>query len=624
MTIGHAPDSEDLITSAANFCEDELAPASIYRLLHEDCHRLFPDKDFADLFQSRGRRSVPPRVVAVVMVLQRLEGLSDREAVDRFRFDLRWKYAAGVPLDFPGFVHTVLVGMRMRLLNSERPNRIFDAVLDVAKGAGLVGRRRVLDSTPLFDAVATMDTVTLLRSGLRKLLKVADDELEAELRAVLVRDDDYLDAGKPLCDWDDGEARERVVDALARDGYAALGVLEGRQLSPEVKEASTLLATLLGQDLECDDDGTFRIARRVAKDRIISTVDPDTRHGHKTSSRKFDGYKGHIAIDPDSEIITSTAVTAGNVGDAEVAEELLSDVLTNDDTQGGVEGDGARDTTDTEVVVPPACGSGSPEPAVDATEAGEPAADTSGVDEAGTADASSERSGCVASEPMDGDGHVSPPTPTAAADVPEASPGCCPAPADAAVEVYGDASYGTADLVEAVEAGGAEPYFKVQAPSARAGRFSKAAFSVDVDAQSVTCPAGVSVPIRRRASGGGRAKFGQHCTGCKLRDQCTDAKQGRIINVHAKEATLQRERARQQSPKWKKKYKSTRPKVERRFGQLMRRTHGGRRARLRGRRRVAWDFALLAAAANLQRLARRGVRVPSSAERAAQEKCHMS
>lgn len=71
----------------------------------------------------------------------------------------------------------------------------------------------------------------------------------------------------------------------------------------------------------------FRIARRVAKDRIISTVDPEARHGHKTSARGFDGYKGHIALDPDSEIVTDTVVSAGNVGDAAVAEDLIDDLL---------------------------------------------------------------------------------------------------------------------------------------------------------------------------------------------------------------------------------------------------------------------------------------------------------
>ena len=139
MTLGKAPAHQDLIISTVDFCGQRLSPTSIYSLLHRECHRLFPDDDFADLFAERGRDCVPPRIVAVVMLLQRLEGLSDREAVDRFCFDLRWKYAAGgLDYDFPGFVHTVLVDMRARLRRSERPDRIFERALEVAKAAGLV------------------------------------------------------------------------------------------------------------------------------------------------------------------------------------------------------------------------------------------------------------------------------------------------------------------------------------------------------------------------------------------------------------------------------------------------------------------------------------------------------
>src|SRR5215207_11584319 len=167
------------MSSTAGFCEGRLAPNSIYAVLHRECRRLFPDVMFADLFATAGRWSVPPMIVAVVMVLQRLEGLSDREAVDRFAFDARWKYAAGgLDFDYPGFVHTVLVDMRARLARSGRPDRIFEVTLQVARQAGLVGRRRVLDSTPIYDAVATMDTVTLVRSALRGLLKVVDADLE--------------------------------------------------------------------------------------------------------------------------------------------------------------------------------------------------------------------------------------------------------------------------------------------------------------------------------------------------------------------------------------------------------------------------------------------------------------
>src|SRR4029077_3563496 len=209
VTLGRTPAQADLLRSTVNFCEGRVSPDSIYGVLHRECFNLFPDEMFADLFTDVGRRSVPPMIVAVVMVLQRFEGLSDREAVERFAFDARWKYAAGgLDFDYPGFVHTVLVDRRARLARSERPDRIFETVLGVAKRAGLVGRNRVLDSTPLYDAVATMDTVTLIRSAIRGLWKAVDAEMEAQLRGLLPRDDDYTAAGKPGCDYDDPTARE--------------------------------------------------------------------------------------------------------------------------------------------------------------------------------------------------------------------------------------------------------------------------------------------------------------------------------------------------------------------------------------------------------------------------------
>ena len=265
------------------------------------------------------------------MVLQRLEGLSDREAVDRFTFDARWRYAAGVGgwdgAGRVGFAHTVLVDMRERLRRSDRPDRIFEVALDAARSAGLVGRRRVLDSTPLYDAVATMDTITLIRSAIRGLLAAADGDLAERLRGVLSSGDDYSSTGKPVIDWDDKTARDALVDSRARDGYALLAALDGLTDLPEpVGQATRLLATVLGQDLETGDDRTLRIARKVAPDRVISTVDPEARHGHKTNHRGFDGYKCHIAVDPDVEIITATAVTAGNTGDVEPVAGLIADL----------------------------------------------------------------------------------------------------------------------------------------------------------------------------------------------------------------------------------------------------------------------------------------------------------
>ena len=309
---------------------DQLPEGSIYRLLAEHGGALFGDDYFADLFKrsTLGRPTVPARVVATVMLLQAYEGLSDREACDRLAFDLRWKAAAGLTVEAAAFHPTVLVGMRNRLRASKRPRRLFDDVTTTAAAAGLLrGRRRVLDSTPLFDAVATQDTVIQLRAAIRKVLSAADGAdpvVAATVRAALTRDDDYASLGKPPCDWDDPRARDALVDALVRDAQAALGVLDGHALGGPLAEAAELLGLVAGQDVEAGDDGVFRIARRVARDRLISTVDVEARHGHKSRARTFDGYKSHVSVDPDVELITGVAVTAANTADREVIDELLN------------------------------------------------------------------------------------------------------------------------------------------------------------------------------------------------------------------------------------------------------------------------------------------------------------
>lgn len=292
---------------------------------------LFGDGYFADVFtRSRlGRPTVPARVVATVMLLQAYEGLSDREAADRLAFDLRWKAAAGVAVSAPSFHPTVLVGMRNRLRDSDRPRRLFEDVNVAAGRAGLLrGRRRVVDSTPLHDAVATQDTVIQLRASIRRLLAAADRDaagLAGAVRAVLARADDYATPGKPPCDWDDAAAREALVDALVCDAHAALAVLHGRVLAGAVAEAAELLALVAGQDVEQGADGVFRIARRVARDRVISTVDPEARHGRKSRARTFDGYKTHLGVDPDDELITNVAVTPANIPDRDVLDDLLDE-----------------------------------------------------------------------------------------------------------------------------------------------------------------------------------------------------------------------------------------------------------------------------------------------------------
>lgn len=531
MSLGEAPRQLDLLDAVTRFCDGSLPASSIYGFLFRERDRLFPDELFADLFAVIGRRSVPPSVVATVMVLQRLDGLSDREAVDRFTFDARWRYAAGVggwdgagPV---GFAHTVLVDMRERLRGSDRPDRVFEVALTAARRAGLVGRRRVLDSTPLYDAVATMDTVTLIRSAIRGLLGVAEPGLEQRLRAVLTSGDQYVTAGKPVIDWDDEAARTALVDARACDGYALLQALQGQNELPEpVNQAAKLLATVLGQDLEPDPDnpGGWRIARRVAKDRVISTVDTEARHGHKTNHHAFDGYKGHLALDPDSEIITAVAVTPANTGDVEPVADLIADLTNPDPDHHPATGD-------------------------ESAAAGDPA-------------------------------------------------------------VYGDAAYGAGDALEQFEDAGIEAMTKVQPPVAPGGMFTKDQFDINLEAGQVTCPNGITIPIRPVRGDkkqAGKAEFGMHCRTCPLADMCTRSKTGRRITIGRHEARLTAARTRQRDQAWKADYQATRPKVERKLAHLVRRRHGGRRARMRGTLRIAADFALLAAAVNLARLAKLGL-----------------
>jgi ribosomal protein L12E/L44/L45/RPP1/RPP2 len=514
MSLGLTPRQTDLFATTTSFCESRVPPDSVYGLLHRQCFELFPDELFADLFTDVGRRSVPPMIVAVVMVLQRLEGCSDREAVDRFAYDLRWKYAAGgLDFDYPGFVHTVLVDMRARLAASERPDRVFEVTLAAAWEAGMVGRRRVLDSTALFDAVATMDTVTLIRSAIRGVLAACAGPVEQGLRLVLARDDDYRGAGKPVCDWDDRQAREELVDALVRDARALLAALEGRELEPALAKAAELLATVAGQDVESGEDGRFRIARKVAKDRVISTVDADARHGHKTAAHGFDGYKGHVSIDPDSEVILATAVTAGNAADGAAVAALLAADLPAE----------AAETAETET----------PE------------------------------------EPL---------------------------------TVYGDSAYGTGALLGSFEEAGVQTRCKTQPPRAPGGRFPKSRFGIDLDAGTVTCPASHTVTLRT-IKHGQVARFGVLCAGCPLAARCTSSRSGRTIHLGQHERQLAAARNRQTDPAWHSDYTQTRPKVERKISHLMRRKHGGRRARVRGSTKVAADFQLLAAAVNLARFA---------------------
>ena len=300
----------------------------MHAVLAEHRLRVFPDEMFGDLFPTKwGRPSVPADVIATVMVLQALEGLSDREAVRQLETNIAWKAATGLALTDEAFHSTVLVLWRNKLRTSDAPQRIFDAVRAViVESKVLAGKhRRALDSTVLDDAVARQDTITLLVTQIRRVRK-----LIPELDSVWVREHN-LEPGRPPCDWEDPADRDRLVSELVDDAnelvWAAEDLAEGGLVfSDKQADAVALLALVAGQDVEPGDGpGQWRITQGTAEDRVISTVDPEARHAHKTRRAYRDGYKAHVAAEPDTGLVTACDIGPGNVGDTDAAPGLLAD-----------------------------------------------------------------------------------------------------------------------------------------------------------------------------------------------------------------------------------------------------------------------------------------------------------
>jgi IS5 family transposase len=314
------PDRE--LLDAAVLCRHLVPEGSVHALLADHRHRLFPDEMFADLFGSgRGRPSVPADVVATVMVLQALEGLSDREATRQLATNIAWKAACGLAVTDEAFHPTVLTLWRNKLRASESPQRIFDAVRAVVTETGVIAgkHRRVLDSTVLDDAVARQDTITMLVTQIRRVRR-----LVPALDGVWVREHNLEGGGRPPCDWDDPTDVERLVSELVDDANELVWAAQDLDLDEAQADAVALLALVAGQDVEPGDGpGRWRIAKRTAPDRVISTVDPETRHAHKTSHAYRDGYKAHVAAEPDTGLVTDYDLTPGNTGDAQAAPGLV-------------------------------------------------------------------------------------------------------------------------------------------------------------------------------------------------------------------------------------------------------------------------------------------------------------
>ena len=568
-----------------------VAAGSMFGFLAEHRADVFPDETYADLFAPPGvgRPSLPATRMAAVLTLQALHSLSDRETAEAVRCDLRWKVACGLSLLDEGFDPSSLVYWRRRIADSQRPHRINDAVRQVIEATGVLRgrRRRAVDSTVLDDAVATQDTVTQLIGAIRRVARQVPGA--AEVIAAECRGHDYTQPGKPRIDWTDPQAKQELVSALVTDANAVVAALTGAgsdqvELDETAAAAVALLALVAGQDVEPAEgsdgrDGRWRIARRVAPDRVISTVDEQARHTRKSQHNRKDGYRAHLVNEPGTGLITDEALTmaAGpENSDAAIAARFVANTVPNPNPNNQ-----DRDEQDRDEQAPSGDGP-------IAADLAAPGSDT-GTDDAGTDDTD-----CVLTAVTDDhEGAV-------AAGAVAGSNG-----QGEGLTWYGDSAYGTGDLRAAIKQAGHDAVIKPKpVQPAVPGGFTPDEFSVDEDSGTVTCPAGQT----RQLSPNRTVTFGVLCRDCPLRTRCTTSKTGRSLDLHEHDALLRAARADWAAdPALGEDYRHHRPNVERTVAQVA--TQGGRRIKLRHRGTVknnAW-LKRRTAALNLRNLVGRGL-----------------
>jgi transposase len=294
---------------------------------------LFADDDLARMYTlDNGRPSLPPSLLCGVFLLQFYDNVGDGEAVERLRFDLRWKVALGLPLDFAGFDPTSLVVFRKRLLQNGQERYAFDRFLRVAREAGFLSERlrQLVDSSPQKGAGAVQDTYTLLRKGVRKLLKAMGFAVPKKRRGLSGQLAGYLEsAQKAEIDWRDPTARAAELGRLVADADAVLELAAAHVDDPAVRTTGWLLTKILGDDVVIDAAGQPQIGEGVARDRLVSWTDPSMRHGRKSAAGRWNGAKVQVAEDPATELITAIAIVDASAGDGKSLLALVDDVQTH-------------------------------------------------------------------------------------------------------------------------------------------------------------------------------------------------------------------------------------------------------------------------------------------------------
>jgi transposase len=287
-----------------------VASDSFYGRMAAVSEVLFRDDDLREMYDpANGRPSLPPSLMSGALLLQFHDDVSDEEAVERLMFDLRWQVALNLPTDFPGFNPSSLSYFRKRLIEHGQERYAFDRFVSVGREAGFIPDRVTLltDTTRTRGAGAVMDTYTLLRKGIRQLLKQLGyatsrrHGLSAETQRLVAR---YVEHDrKARIDWTDPRQRAGELKVLFQDAEAALELASEHSDDSDVRSTGWLLVKIMGDDIVRDDQGQPQIARGTAPDRIISITEPEMRHGHKSKAMRFDGFKAAVTTEQSSEMI---------------------------------------------------------------------------------------------------------------------------------------------------------------------------------------------------------------------------------------------------------------------------------------------------------------------------------
>ena len=285
------------------------------------------DEAFEAWYAERGRPSIPPSYMLTLLLLQVRMGWSDREAVEAAYFDDRAKFALGVSR-IPEITceHSTLCKYRARFLREAMGRQLLSETLHEAADAGLLGNDEdLVDSFMIAGAAARQGTLVLIYRAIGMVLAEA---AEAGVAVPNLSRHDYGQRKKPAITWRDPVARQALLEDLVADGRKLGAHFRQAEVPDSLWQAVELLRLVVEQDITTDPDGRVTIAQRTAKDRVISTVDPQMRHGRKSSSEKFDGYKGHVMVqNTDSEgahLVTAALATPGNVADGDMLAELVA------------------------------------------------------------------------------------------------------------------------------------------------------------------------------------------------------------------------------------------------------------------------------------------------------------